>query len=191
MSVGDVVAEPLSNTGKGIVAGGRVGRKVGGWTGAITGALASLPISGTLAVIGVVAAFFSAPVAITAAVAAVSIAAIGAVAGYIPGALGGGLLGAVGGGTLGLGAGVAKGISKAGDKTVGQEMKELREQTALSNAQVAQAEAYMQQQQNQQAGVDGLKAQRAAAVSNPDGRDGHADRVAANTASRSTNSPSV
>jgi hypothetical protein len=170
MSLSDLVTEPVAGTGKGIVAGGKFGGKVGGITGAIAGALASTPAAlGAGAIAAVVGLFFSHAI-VAGLLAAAAVATVGAVIGGVTGGLGGGWLGAAGGGALGLVGGAFKGVTKLFQKSPEKQMDDMRTQSAMSDAQAMQAEAYIRQQQRIAASQ---------AVGNPDAPSNNAAKIAA------------
>ena len=180
MTLGDVIAEPLGNTGKGVVKGGKTGAKVGGIAGAIGAVLATSLFSGGLALVAV---FASGAVAAAAAIGALVIAGGSAIVGGTAGGLGGGWLGAAGGGALGLLGGIFKGAKKAKEKTPEQQVQDLRVAAAVSDGQVAQAEAYLAQQKAKSTGMTDIKQQRAEAqlaVANPDAPSNNAAKILAN-----------
>jgi hypothetical protein len=182
MSLSDLVTEPVAGTGKGLVAGGKLGGKVGGITGAIAGALASTPaavvMGGAAAVVGL---FFSHAI-VAGLVVATGVAALGAVVGGVTGGLGGGWLGAAGGGALGLIGGAFKGVTKLFQKSPEKQMDEMRSQSAMSDAQAMQAEAYLRQQQRIAASQ---------AVGNPDAPSNNAAKIAAAAEQARSNSRSA
>ena len=197
MAVSDIVVEPVKGTGKGIVAGGKKGGKIGALGGAIAAGLGVLAIGSAIALPALLIGAVSFAAGVMGG--AVALGAIAATVGAVMGGLGGGWLGASAGGLFGMGKGVVsgvKGIKKGPEKNVSEQMDMLRTQSAISDGQVAQAEAYLQEQQIRQAGIESLKQQRAeaaAAVANPNASDKNAAKIMANTSetTRTTSTLSV